>query len=179
MGEEDVNGHFDSGPAPDNVRLGYQTATQFAVYDGQLSWQVTGIFVQFGFVLIFGATFPSFVGDNGSEKVLAFAGLGVSVAGWILTAMFGSMVSRIRTYEGYWVSRAAEYEAQFRQTNETIRGSIALSKDHEVTVNGSKATMPRYAIVSSRYMLNAMFLAFLLAFMVLIGVNAWRVWASF
>jgi hypothetical protein len=157
----------------EDLRVGYVTAVQMAIYDGQLSWQITGIFVQFGILMIVGAVFPSFVGST-NDLIIAFAGLMVSIAGIILTSMFGSMVMRVRTFEGYWVLRATQLESQMSDSVETLEGSNVLSSRGYITVNANTIRMPRIAAVKSKVMLGAFFTSFLLVFLGLFATNLWR-----
>ncbi len=143
------------------------------VYDGQLSWQITGTFVQFAIFIIAGAVFPSFVGTK-DQFVLAFAALAVSVAGIVMTAMFRSMVMRVRTYEEYWVLRAIELESHLDDVVETLWGSNVLSSAGFVTVGGDTVHMRRTSAVKTKPMLNALFLCFFLIFIGLFALNIWR-----
>lgn len=157
----------------DDVRAGYQAALQMAVYDGQLSWQVTGTFVQFAILMIAGAVFPSFVGSK-DQFVLAVAGLCVSLAGLVMTSMFGSMVMRVRTYEEYWTLRAIELESYLDDVVETLSGSIVLSRTGSITVGGDTVHMRQTSAVKSKQMLKALFLCFIIVFIVLLGLNGVR-----
>lgn len=157
----------------EDVRAGYQTAVHMAVYDGQLSWQVTGIFVQFAILMIAGAVFPAFIGTK-DQVVVASAGLAVSLAGIVMTSMFGSMVMRVRTYEEYWVLRAIQLESYLDNVVETLRGSAMLSRNRSISVGRDTVHMRRTSAVKTKLMLGALFLFFLITFTGLLGLNVWR-----
>ena len=157
----------------DDVRIGYQTAIQMAVYDGQLSWQVTGMFVQFAILMIAGAVFPSFVGTK-DELVISIAGSVVALAGIIMTSMFGSMVMRIRTYEEYWVVSATRLEDYLSKFVFTFKGSVELSKQKSITINKNTVRLKKISIIKSKTMLGALFVCFLLTFFLLLCINIWR-----
>jgi hypothetical protein len=168
----------DGGPInADDIRVGYQVAAQFAVYDGQLSWQIVGTFVQFGILMVAGAVFPSFVGTT-SGKIQGLAGLLVSVAGIVMSAMFGSMVMRIRTFEGYWIARAEQLEALLGTDIQTVRGSSHLSRLREVYVGNERVTMGRLFEVKSKIMLGSLFSLFFICFVGLAGLNVDRIAAG-
>ncbi len=111
--------------SPEDVRMSYQCAVQLVTYDGQLSWRVSGIFLQFAFLMIAGAVFPSFVGSD-SRLVMGVVGMFVAAAGFTMTLMFGSMVRRIRAYEEYWVSCAAHLESFMSSPIQTVGGAHLL-----------------------------------------------------
>lgn len=162
----------------EDLRVGYQAAIQMAIYDGQLSWQVTGIFVQFAILIIAGAVFPSFVGSK-NDLIISIAGLGVSLAGIIMTSMFGSMVMRVRTYEEYWVLRATQIESYLSDIVETLKGSMLLSSRGHITVDGNTVRLRRISAIKSKAMLKALFLCFLVAFICLFSINLWRLVLAF
>ena len=159
--------------SPDDLRVGYQTAVQMAVYDGQLSWQVTGLFVQFAILMIAGAVFPSFVGSN-DKLTIAVAGLAVSFAGLIITCMFGSMIMRIRTYEEYWVLCAKKLESNLSEKVTTFSGSSSLSRQGYISIDSEIVRLRRIAAVKSKVMLNTFFMCFLIAFIILLIINIQR-----
>ena len=162
---------------PEDLRAGYLAALQMAVYDGQLSWQITGIFLQFAILMIVAAIFPSFVGST-DKFISALAALGVSVAGIIMTSMFGSMVMRVRTYEEYWILRATELESHLSDPVEILQGSAMLSARGYITVGGDTVHMRRIAAIKSKTMLGAFFILFLIAFLSLLVFNIWRISSS-
>jgi hypothetical protein len=186
MGEKRNRGEeaADSPPsdistsAPNRVEsaethLAYQAAVQMAVYDGQLSWQVTGIYVQFAILMIVGSVFPSFVASEGG-LALALAALGISMAGIVLSFMFGSMVRRMRAYEEYWVACATELEGYLQLPISTLKGSAVLSRDRRISIGTTTVVMPRASAVHSNAMLRALFGAFLMVFVGLLAFNCWR-----
>ena len=176
MSQEDEPSHtLDSTKktTSEDLRVGYQAAVQMAVYDGQLSWQVTGTFVQFAILMIAGAVFPSFVGSE-DKLVLAFTGLLVSAAGILMTAMFGSMVNRVRTYEEYWVLRATQLESGMCDLVDTFEGSRLLSSRGQITIDGDTVRMGRISAVRSKGMLGALFICFLTIFLSLFAFNLFR-----
>ena len=157
----------------DDLRVGYQAAVQMAVYDGQLSWQVTGLFVQFAILMIAGAVFPSFVGSD-DTKTIAFAGLAVSFAGLTMTGMFGSMIMRMRTYEEYWVLCAKNLESYLPKEVTVFEGSSILSIHGKISIGKEIVRMRPIAAVKSKVMLNTFFMCFLVTFLVLIIINVQR-----
>lgn len=164
------------GPAlsPEDVRMCYQSAVQLATYDGQLSWQVTGLFLQFAFLMIAGAVFPSFVGSD-DRSVMGIAGMVVSAAGLTMTVMFGSMVRRVRTYEEYWVSCAAQLEPFMSSPVRIMNGMYLLSTQKRVAVGeNSTVHMPKVSAIKSKVMLNVLFVLFVVAFLVLFTINVFR-----
>jgi hypothetical protein len=163
---------------PEDLRAGYLAALQMAVYDGQLSWQITGIFLQFAILMIVAAIFPSFAGST-DKFISALAALGVSVAGLIMTSMFGSMVMRVRTYEEYWILRATQLESHFSEPVEILQGSALLSARGHITVGGDTIHMRRIAAIKSKTMLRAFFVLFLVAFLSLVVLNIWRLTLAF
>jgi hypothetical protein len=165
-------------PSPEDVRIGYQAAVQLAIYDGGLSWQVTGTYLQFAILMIAGAVFPSFVGSR-KPLVVAIAGIAVSIAGLLMTSMFASTVSRIRTYEEYWVQCATHLESFFPVPVSTLQGSDRLSRAGVVTVAGSTVKLPRLSAVKSKMMIKALFVCFLVAFFSLLCINILRLDWSF
>ena len=169
--------HIPSGMVKEtheDLRAGYLAALQLAVYDGQLSWQITGTFLQFAILMIVAAIFPSFAGSN-NNFISALAALGVSIAGVIMTSMFGSMVTRIRTYEEYWILRATHLESYLNNSVEILKGSSFLSAQGHITVGGNTVYMPRMAAIRSKTMLAAFFILFLIAFLSLLAFNIWRI----
>jgi len=157
-----------------DIRTGYSAAVQMAVYDGQLSWSVTGIYVQVAILIIAGAVFPSFTGSK-DKLVLALAGLLISLAGIILSSMFLSMVSRIRTYEGHWVAMATKLERDLNATVDTFAGARNLSRGDTLNVDGQILRMRRLCAIKSQHMLVALFLLFLVIYAFLFVLNAFRV----
>ncbi len=159
--------------SPEDVRVSYQTAVQLVTYDGKLSWQVSGIFLQFAFLMIAGAIFPSFVGSD-NRIVLGVVGMFVSAAGFTMTLMFGSMVRRIRAYEEYWVSCAAHLESFMSSPVQTMRGAHVLSVRQRIVVSDKAIQIPKIAAIKSKVMLGALFICFLIAFAVLFVVNVYK-----
>ena len=157
----------------DDLRIGYQTAVQMSVYDGQLSWQVTGLFMQFAILMIAGAVFPSFVGSK-DKLIISLAGLTVSFAGLIMTSMFGSMIMRIRTYEEYWVLCAKKLESNLSEKVTTFSGSSSLSRQGYISIDSEIVRLRRIAAVKSKVMLNTFFMCFLIAFIILLIINIQR-----
>ena len=157
----------------DDLRIGYQTAVQMSVYDGQLSWQVTGLFMQFAILMIAGAVFPSFVGSK-DKLIISLAGLTVSFAGLIMTSMFGSMIMRIRTYEEYWVLCAKKLESKLCEQVTTFEGSSYLSSQGRITIDGNTVRLRRIAAIKSKLMLNTFFICFFVAFLGLFVINIRR-----
>ncbi|MEV6056929.1 hypothetical protein [Streptomyces sp. NPDC052107] len=167
------NNGLDPALDSEDIRAGYIAAIQMVVYDGQLSWQVTGIYVQFAFVLIAGAIFPSFIKTTNSA-LLALSGMAIALCGIIITAMFWSMVSRIRTYEGYWVVQAAALERMLDRRVTTIAGSMQLSTRRLVRVGDEHVRMRRAASAKSKHVLSAFLAAFLFTFFGLFALNIGR-----
>jgi hypothetical protein len=168
----DESGHNINDKLED-MSVGYQAAVQLAIYDGQLSWQVTSIFIQFAILTIAGAIFPSFVGSK-NALVLAVAGLAISFGGIIMTSMFGSMAMRIRAYEECWFRHATHYEAYLDHRVKTLQSSVLLSKEGNVKIGDDFIHMPRIAAIESKTMLRALFLCFLCLFLGLFIMNLWR-----
>lgn len=165
-------------PDPEDIRVGYASAVDLAIYDGQLSWTITGIYVQFAFLMVAGAIFPSFVGSD-DNQVLALAGLAISLAGIIITGMFGSTVSRVRVYESYWVLKAAALERLLDEAVSTVNGSMELSARRSVMVGPDRVRMRRIESVKSRHMLLALLVAFFIAFLGVFILNVWRLTQAF
>jgi len=158
----------------DDIRNGYLTTIQLAIYDGQLSWQITGTYVQVAILLVAGSVFPSFVGPDEQRSVMDAAALLVSLAGILMTGMFGSMILRIRAFEEYWILRATQLEESFGDSVETLRGSATLARTGLVTTSHGSVRMPRVAGVKSKLMLASLFGSFLLTFIALAAANVWR-----
>lgn len=152
---------------------GYQVAVQMAIYDGQLSWSVTGTYIQFSILLVAGAIFPSFTGST-DKLVLTVVGGLVSLGGLILTSMFGSMVNRIRTYEGYWASCATKLESFLDKKVMTFTGSSELSKKKSVDFDGKTFKLKKISSIKSKLMLNSLYATFILVFVGLIVLNLIR-----
>jgi len=169
---------LDNSINPEDLRSCYQAAVQLAIYDGQLSWQVTGLFVQFAILMIAGAVFPSFIGSN-DKIVIAIAGMAVSLAGIIMTSMFGSMVMRSRTYEQYWAHCAIQMESYLGSPVSVLKGSMLLSSEGQINLGKCKIHMSRIAAVKSKVMLGALFICFLLTFLCLFIFNSYRLYLSF
>ncbi len=158
---------------PEDVRMSYQCAVQLVTYDGQLSWRVSGIFLQFAFLMIAGAVFPSFIGSD-SRLVLGVVGMFVAAAGFTMTLMFGSMVRRIRAYEEYWVSCAAHFESLMSSPIQTVGGAHLFSVNKTIHISDKVIHMPKVAAIKSKVMLDALFASFLITFAVLFVVNVYK-----
>jgi hypothetical protein len=161
----------DGNKAHEDARAAYGTAIDLVIYDGELSWQITGTFVQFSILVIAGAFSPSFIGssDRATAYLTAFV---VSLAGMILTTMFASTVARIRTYEHYWVLRAAQLESYLGKNVRTVGGSMELSRSGSIAVGDQTIRLPRIAAVKSKLMLRALYLSFFLTFLFAAIANA-------
>lgn len=151
-----------SQPETEDVRVQYAAALQMAVYDGQLSFQVVGLFVQFAVLMVAGAVFPSFVGTS-NKLLLAVAGALVALAGVVMSLMFGSMSLRIRTYQDYWCARAEELEARMPLPG-LFSGASTLSQQGAITVGGKTLTMRRHQTVKTKLMMTSLFGVFLVLF---------------
>ena len=159
--------------AHEDVRVGYNAAVLLTIYDGQLSWQVAGTFVQVAILMIAGAYSPVFI-DSGDGIAVHFGALLVSLGGLTMTCLFGSTVARIRTYERYWVLRAAQLESLLNERVDTVRGSNHLSESGAIKVDGATVEIGRIAAVKSRTLLGALFLGFSLTFLFAGVMNAWH-----
>lgn len=157
----------------DDLQVGYQGAIQMAVYDGHLSWQITGLFMQLAILMIVGAVFPSFVGSK-DELTISIAGLLVSFAGLTMTSMFSSMIMRIRTYEEYWVLCVMDLESRLGEQVTTFEGSSRLSSERNISVIGKTIKMGKFAAIKSKIMLRAFYILFFISFLVLLGINIRR-----
>ncbi|MEQ8320479.1 MAG: hypothetical protein RH946_09460 [Rhodospirillales bacterium] len=144
-----------------------------AVYDGQLSWQVTGTFVQYAVVTIAAAVFPSFAGTQ-EPFWIALVGLLVSIGGLIMTLMFGSMVMRVRTYEEYWSTRAKQLEGILDDAVKTFAGSVELSKNGSIRIGEDVIKMGKISLIKSKVILGALFISFALVFLSLSAFNGSR-----
>jgi hypothetical protein len=147
-----------------------------AVYDGQLSWQVTGIFVQFAFLLIAGAVSPSFIGTS-NKMLLAVAGAIVALAGIVAAAMFGSMALRIRTYQDYWCARAEEFESMMPLSGPGLfTGSSQLSRtgSYPVKANSELLKMRRSSRIKTKQVMTFLFVIFVVVFTGLFVFNLVR-----
>ena len=147
---------------PEDLRAQYAAAVQMAVYDGQLSWQVTGLFVQFAILLVAGAVSPSFAGTS-NKLLLALIGALVALAGIVMSAMFGSMALRIRTYQDYWSARAEELEAMMPLRG-LFSGASQLSRLGTLTVASTTLRMRRSYGVKTKVMMTLLFGVLTLAF---------------
>lgn len=147
---------------PEDLRAQYAAAVQMAVYDGQLSWQVTGLFVQFAILLVAGAVSPSFAGTS-NKVFLALVGAIVALAGIIMSVMFGSMTLRIRTYQDYWSARAEELEAMMPLAG-LFSGASRLSHVGTLTVASTTLRMRRSYGVKTKVMMTILFGVLTLAF---------------
>jgi hypothetical protein len=156
----------------EDLRAQYAAAVQMAVYDGQLSWQVTGLFVQFAILLVAGAVSPSFAGTS-NKLLLALVGAIVAVAGIIMSAMFGSMALRIRTYQDYWSARAEELEAMM-PLHGLFTGASQLSRTGTLTVGSITLRMRRSYGVKTKVMMTLLFGVLTLAFVGLLVFNLVR-----
>lgn len=163
------DGHGLDGHIP----VGYQVAVQLAIYDGTLSWQVTGVFIQFGILLVAGAVFPSFAGTH-DPLLIGWSGLAAAAAGVVMTLMFGSNILRMRTYEEYWSLHATHLESQMNPLVQTFQGISQLSTDAGFVAGTVRLRMPKIASVKSRQILAAIILLFLLTFSLLAALNVWR-----
>jgi hypothetical protein len=161
---------------PDQLALQYQSAVQMSIYDGQLSWQVTGIFLQLAVVMAAGAIFPSFIGTD-NRVAQALSGLAIAIAGGVLTAMFGSMTMRIRQYEQYWSTRAAELEGQMVGLG-TFQGSARLASERCLTVGTVPLTMNRLYRIHTAFMMRTFYGLVLISFVAFIVLNGIRLRAA-
>jgi hypothetical protein len=159
---------------PEDLREGYTAAVQMAIYDGQLSWQVTGVYLQLAFLLVAGSIFPAFVGST-NQTILSVTSLLVSIAGLGMTAMFGSMVMRMRTYEMHWVNCATTLEEKLGDEITTFKGAQTLASGGKVITQGVPLKINANASVKSKQILKAFFGGFLLTFLLLFVFNLGRV----
>jgi hypothetical protein len=159
-------------PTPDDLRAHYAAAIQMAVYDGQLSWQVTGIFVQFAILAVVGAAFPSFAGAD-SKAFLALIGSLVSVAGLTMTVMFGSMAMRIRTYQDLWAGVSAELENQLELPG-LLSKSQLLSTNGSIDVGGEQLKMHWSYGVKTKNIIKWLYILFGVVFIALYGINLYK-----
>jgi HAD superfamily hydrolase (TIGR01509 family) len=160
----------------EDSRSQYAAAVTMSVYDGQLSWQVTGLYVQFAFLLAAGAVFPSFVGST-NRLVLAAAGALVSLAGLVTALMFGSMCMRVRTYQDLWVARAVEIEEGMSGPGVLSAGSL-LSSARVLRVGSETLRMSWASAVRTKTMMNVLFMVFVLVFFGLLVLNLTRAAAA-
>lgn len=109
-----VRSELDPKVIADDIRSTYQVATALIVYEGQLTWRVTSVFLQFAILLIAAAVFPSFIGsvDLRTQAVVGFA---LSVLGCVASIMWMSMVFRNRKYYQYWLFKATELEQKMAE----------------------------------------------------------------
>ncbi len=168
-GTDRSNGRGD----PDDLRAQYAAAVQMAVYDGQLSWQVTGLFVQFAFLMVVGAIFPSFVGTT-SKPLLGAAGSLVALAGLIMASMFGSMSLRIRTYQDLWVARAEDIERRLGPPGVLSSGS-ELSRFGSIQIGQTMLRMRRVSSAKTKTVMSWLFGLFCIVFLALLIFNLIRV----
>jgi hypothetical protein len=140
-----------------------------AIYDGQLSWQVTGIFLQLAAVMAAGAIFPSFIGSD-NRIAQAASGIVISVAGVVLSAMFGSMAMRIRTYAGFWSARARDLESHLTGTG-TFTGASMLSTMGQVDLGTSRVKMRTIYGVRTKLMMATFFSLTIATFVGLLALN--------
>jgi HAD superfamily hydrolase (TIGR01509 family) len=156
----------------DDLRVQYAAAVQMSVYDGQLSWQVTGLYVQFAFLLAAGAIFPSFVGPA-NQLVVALAGGLVALAGLVTALMFGSMCMRIRTYQDLWVARAEEIEQRMSGPGVLSAGG-QLSSGQALSIGANTLRMSRVSAIRTKTMMNVLFGVFVAVFLGLMLINVAR-----
>jgi len=163
----------EAGERPDDLRAQYAVAVQMAVYDGQLSWQVTGLFVQFAILMVVGAIFPSFVGTT-SKPILGVAGGLVALAGLVMAGMFGSMSLRIRTYQDLWVARAEDLESLLAPPGVLSLGS-KLSRDGSIQIGQSALRMHWMSSAKTKTVMSWLFGLFVMVFAGLLIFNIVRV----
>ena len=154
----------------DNLRAQYAAAVQMAVYDGQLSWQITGLFVQFAILMVVGAIFPSFVWVSTSKPLLGAAGGLVALGGLVMASMFGSMSLRIRTYQDLWVARAEDLEHLLGPPGVLSSGS-ELSRVGLIQIGQTTLRMRRVSSVKTKTVMSWLFGMFAVVFLALLVFN--------
>lgn len=112
-------------------RVGYQVATQMMIFEGNLKWRMTGVFVPFAGLILVAAVMPSFIGIN-NEKVIAIVATIFSIVGIIISFMWYSMLSRSHKYYEYWIASARELEKQLDTSVKTLERGRRLSAQQEV-----------------------------------------------
>ena len=167
------DGNGGGSGSSDDLRAQYAAAVQMAVYDGQLSWQVTGLFVQFAFLMVVGAIFPSFVGTT-SKPLLGVAGGLIALAGLVMATMFGSMSLRIRTYQDLWVARAEDLEGRLGPPGVLSSGS-QLSRAGSIQIGPATLRMRRVSSVKTKTVMSWLFGLFAVVFLALLVFNLVRV----
>lgn len=115
----------------EDVRAAYQSAIQLITYEGQLSWQTTSVFVQFGILLVAASVFPSFIGTD-DKRLIAVTGFVLSIIGLIASVMWWSMIARSRRYYTFWIYNASELEKYMSEKVRTFRKGYRFSRNHEV-----------------------------------------------
>lgn len=119
-----------------NVRVGYQVATQMIVYEGQLVWRVTTVYMAFAGALILGSVALNIPGVKSPfvtqilQALLALVGVVVTFAWW-------SMIGRSRLYYKYWIAKARTLETSLKGVSTFTEGRAfaegdRLSIDDEV-----------------------------------------------
>ena len=165
-------GSSDGGDS-DSLRAQYAAAVQMAVYDGQLSWQVTGLFIQFAFLLVVGAVFPSFVGTT-SKPLLGVVGGLIALGGLVMASMFGSMSLRIRTYQDLWVARAEDLERLLGPPG-VLSSASQLARTGSIQIGPTILRMRRVSSVKTKTVMSWLFGLFAVIFLGLLIFNIVRV----
>jgi hypothetical protein len=164
----------------EDVRVAYQSAVAMITYEGQLTWQVTSVFMQFSAGLVAVSVLPNFIGEA-TPLILYIVALVLSAAGCVASVMWASMIFRNRRYYQYWLFTAAELEAKMAEPVKTF--SVGYDFSSGEAIRFSNATHPDQAKKSRlRFIervrmssnLGILYATFLLVFLILTIVNLIR-----
>jgi hypothetical protein len=168
---------FDESKQAD-LRAAYQTLAQMIVYEGQLAWRSTAVFLPFGTLLLAGSISPTIINTDNPQLVAAIATV-ISILGIAASSMWWSMVSRSRRYYQYWLFSARELEKHLNETIQTFQRGNRLARGSMVDVDGHEIIFQTLERIRMLTNFNLFYGSFLLAFVILLAINMIRVVRAF
>jgi hypothetical protein len=161
-----------------DIRVGYQTLAQLIVYEGQLAWRSTAVFLPFAVLLLAGSVSPTIVPDK-SPQIVAPVATMFSLVGIAASAIWWSMVSRSRRYYQYWLFSARELERHFTAEIQTFQRGRELSRGGIVQVDGEDIAFRKLERIRMLTNFNLFYGTFVFGFCILTVANIFRIVRAF
>lgn len=156
-----------------SIEIGYQTAVQLWIYEGNLIWKTIDEYSKLALILIAGSIFPSFLQTN-SDRVVSIVGLVLSVIGLVTTLLWWSMASRCIAYHKYWILSARELEKKLPASVRTLERGEKMSNGDSVDVGKEKISFLNISRFRMTQGISLFYIIFLLIFVILVIVNIIR-----
>jgi Flp pilus assembly protein TadB len=150
---------------------------QLMIYEGQLAWRATAVFVPFATALMVASVFPTFTGAT-DPRILTFTSLFLSLAGLAVAFMWWSMIRRSRRYYRYWIATARELERHLAAVV-TIQRGKEIADGNARQVDGETIGLRHLERIRMGANLTVLYAVFLLAFLGLAFLNFVRVIKAF